>query len=138
MRANTSFLLTPTMSTASDALPENSGGPAVTKPATTNVEAMDNPDEEKDVAAPAQPYAEYVNPAKSRKRFGLKGSTPYRPPKGKLHFYVDGIVLIAGHQATIPSITKKSIQKMCMVKRWDRTLGYFEPALMSARYMMQI
>ncbi|KAK0239878.1 hypothetical protein EDD85DRAFT_788089 [Armillaria nabsnona] len=69
------------MSTASDAHPENSGGPAVTKPEATNVEATGNLDEEEDVAAPAQPYAEYVNPAKSRKRFGLKGSAPYRPPK---------------------------------------------------------
>ncbi|PBK97129.1 hypothetical protein ARMGADRAFT_1077230 [Armillaria gallica] len=47
-----------------------------------NVERTGNFDEEGDVAAPAQPYAEYVNPAKSRKRFGLKGSAPYRPPKG--------------------------------------------------------
>ncbi|PBK78433.1 hypothetical protein ARMSODRAFT_1011012 [Armillaria solidipes] len=70
------------MSTASDPLPGNSGGPAVTKPETTNVEATDNLTEEEDVAAPAQPYAEYVDPAKSRKRFGLKGSAPYRPPKG--------------------------------------------------------
>ncbi|PBK92806.1 hypothetical protein ARMGADRAFT_1080027 [Armillaria gallica] len=70
------------MSTASDALPENSGRPAATKPETTNVEAMDNLAEEEDVAAPAHAYAEYVNPAKSRKRFGLKGPAPYRPPKG--------------------------------------------------------
>ncbi|SJL00658.1 uncharacterized protein ARMOST_03971 [Armillaria ostoyae] len=70
------------MSTASDALPENSGGPAVTQPEATNVEATGNLAEEDNVAAPAQPYAEYVNPAKSRKRFGLKGSAPHRPPKG--------------------------------------------------------
>ncbi len=98
---------------------------------------MGNFDEE-DVAAPAQPYAEYINPAKSRKRFGLKGSAPYRPPKGKLPLCIDEIVLIESHQATIPSTTKKSIQKMRIVKSWDRTLGYLEPALMSAQYMMRI
>ncbi|KAK0421867.1 hypothetical protein EV421DRAFT_1952004 [Armillaria borealis] len=43
------------MSTASDALPENSGGPAVAKPETTDAKAMDNLSEEEDVAAPAQP-----------------------------------------------------------------------------------
>ncbi|PBK78479.1 hypothetical protein ARMSODRAFT_42546 [Armillaria solidipes] len=70
------------MPTASEVLPENSGGPAVTKPEVTNVETTGNLDEEEDVAAPAQPYAEYVDPAKSSKRFGLKGSAPFRPPKG--------------------------------------------------------
>ncbi|KAK0483893.1 hypothetical protein IW261DRAFT_1675497 [Armillaria novae-zelandiae] len=70
------------MSTASDAFPETSGGPPVTEQETTNVEAVENVAEEEDVPAPAQPYAEYVNPAKSKKRFGLKGPTPYWPPKG--------------------------------------------------------
>ncbi|KAK0196853.1 hypothetical protein F5146DRAFT_1129660 [Armillaria mellea] len=69
------------MFTASNALPENSGGPAVTKPETTNVEAVENIAEEEDVAVPAQPSAEHINPAKSRTRFGLKGSAPYRPQR---------------------------------------------------------
>ncbi|KAK0503503.1 hypothetical protein EDD18DRAFT_634569 [Armillaria luteobubalina] len=81
-RVNTSYFLMPTMSTASDALPENSGVPVVTEPETTNVEAMENFVEEEDVADPARPYAEYVDPAKSRKRFGLKGPAPYQPHKG--------------------------------------------------------
>ncbi|KAK0239835.1 hypothetical protein EDD85DRAFT_1021202 [Armillaria nabsnona] len=70
------------MPTASDVLPENSGGPAVTKPEVTNVETTGNLDEEEDVAAPVQSYAEYVDPAKSSKRFGLKGPAPFRSPKG--------------------------------------------------------
>ncbi len=39
-------------------------------------------DEEKD--NPTQPYHEFVHPAKASKRFGLKGSAPYRYPKGIL------------------------------------------------------
>ncbi|KAK0477219.1 hypothetical protein EDD18DRAFT_1264479, partial [Armillaria luteobubalina] len=70
------------MSTASDPVPENSGRSAVTEPENANVEAMKNITEEEDVAAPAQPFAEYVDPVKSRKVFGLKGSATYRPLKG--------------------------------------------------------
>ncbi len=124
------------MPTASDVLPENSGGPAVTKPKVTNVESTGNLEE--DVAAPAQSCAEYVDPAKSSKRFGLKGPAPFRPPKGKSHLCVDEIGLIERHQAMILSAMRKNIQKMHMVKRWGRTLGYFGPTLMSVRYMMRI
>ncbi|KAK0503550.1 hypothetical protein EDD18DRAFT_1346413 [Armillaria luteobubalina] len=70
------------MSTSSSPLPENSGGPVVTEPETMNVKAMENVAEEEDVAAPAQPSLEYVDPAKSRRRFGLRGSAPYQPIKG--------------------------------------------------------
>ncbi|KAK0483909.1 hypothetical protein IW261DRAFT_1362013, partial [Armillaria novae-zelandiae] len=70
------------MSTASDALPQDSGGPVVTDPEATNGEAVESIVEEEGVAAPAQPDAEYVDPAKSRKRFGLKVPAHHPPPKG--------------------------------------------------------
>ncbi len=98
------------MLTASDVLPENSRGPAVTKPEVTNIETTANLDEEEDVAAPVQSYAEYVDPAKSSKRFGLKGSAPFRPPKGKSPLCANEIGLIERHQAMILSTMKKSIQ----------------------------
>ncbi|KAK0451129.1 hypothetical protein EV421DRAFT_1213347 [Armillaria borealis] len=41
-------------------------------------------------------------------------------------------------KATILSTTKKSIQKMRIVKRWDPTLGSFVPTLMSVQYMTRV
>ncbi|PBK78431.1 hypothetical protein ARMSODRAFT_947339 [Armillaria solidipes] len=66
------------MSTLSDTLTADAGnfGGGTGNNADSGRDTINN------VAGPTQPYPEYVDHAKPSKRFGLRGPTPYRTPKG--------------------------------------------------------
>ncbi|SJL00656.1 uncharacterized protein ARMOST_03969 [Armillaria ostoyae] len=74
------------MSTPSDTLTADAGnfGGGTGNNADSGRDTINNVavEDVEDVAGPAQPYPEYVDHAKPSKRFGLRGSTPYRTLKG--------------------------------------------------------
>ncbi|KAK0463864.1 uncharacterized protein EV420DRAFT_1111953 [Desarmillaria tabescens] len=78
--------MTSTLLHTPTAMPTSDTIPTTTQAKTEKISKLQSSQggavEEGENGTTAQPYLEYVNPAKSSKRFGLRGSAPYRIPKG--------------------------------------------------------